>query len=197
VLCFLSAKIPYSVKERVSIVEAYVRTGSFKETHEIFHEQFPDASVPAKSTAQDLIAKWRAIGSVLNAKCNRLLSVRIPEAVPNLQQRILASPNKSVRKLSQRSGLLKRSSCHRVLRSLHLKHYRVSCVQELRPADKEKCVKHCEWFLKKIVDGELDPTLYFMTDEAWFHLSGHVNFQNTRYWSAENPHNLHQVPLQD
>jgi hypothetical protein len=143
-----------------------------------------------------LIAKWRAIGSVLKATRNRLPSVRTPEAVANIQQRILASPNKSVRKLSQQFGL-KRTSCHRVFRSLHLKHYRVSCVQELRPADKEKRVKYYEWFLKKIVDGELDPTLYFMSDEAWFHLSWHVNSQNTRYWSAENPHNFHQVPLQD
>jgi hypothetical protein len=72
-----------------------------------------------------------------------------------------------------------------------LKLYRVSCVQELRPADKEKRVKYCKWFLKNIVAGELDPTLYFMSSEAWFHS------QNTRYWSAENPHNLHQVPLHD
>jgi hypothetical protein len=67
----------------------------------------------------------------------------------------------------------------------------------LRPADKEKRVKYGEWFLKKIVVGELDPTLYFMSDEACFHLFDHVNFQNTRYWSAENPHNLRQVPLHD
>jgi hypothetical protein len=127
VLCFLSSKMPCSVKERVNIVEAYVRTGSFKETREIFHEQFPDASVPAKSTLQNLIAKWRAIGSVFNAKPNRLPSVRTPEAVANIQQRILVSPNKCVRKLSQQSGL-KRTSCDRVLQSLHLKPYRVSCV---------------------------------------------------------------------
>jgi hypothetical protein len=47
------------------------------------------------------------------------------------------------------------------------------------------------------VDGELDPTLYFMSDETWFHLSGNVNAQNTRYWLAENPHILHQSPLHD
>jgi hypothetical protein len=188
--------MPYSVKERVRIVEAYVRTGSFKETREIFQEQFPDASVPAKSKVQDLTAKWRATGSVLNAKRNRLPSVRTPEAVANIQKRILASSNKSVRKLSQQP-VLKRTSCHRVLRSLHLKLYRVSCVQELRLSDKEKRVKYCEWFLKKTVDGELDQMLYFLSDKALFHLSGHVKSQNIRYWSAENPHNLHQVPLHD
>jgi hypothetical protein len=34
-----------------------------------------------------------------------------------------------------------------------------------------------------------------MSDEAWFHLSGHVNSQNTRYWEAENPRLLHEQPL--
>ena len=43
----------------------------------------------------------------------------------------------------------------------------------------------------------LDPLLYFMSDEAWFHLSGYVNSQNTRYWSFENPHLIHETPLHD
>jgi hypothetical protein len=34
-----------------------------------------------------------------------------------------------------------------------------------------------------------------MSDEAHFHLNGNVNKQNFRYWSAENPHMLHQKPL--
>jgi hypothetical protein len=32
-------------------------------------------------------------------------------------------------------------------------------------------------------------------DEAWFHLSGYINSQNSRIWSAENPHALHENPL--
>ena len=34
--------------------------------------------------------------------------------------------------------------------------------------------------------------LSFFTDEAWFHLSGYVNSQNTRIWAAENPHSVHK-----
>jgi hypothetical protein len=33
-------------------------------------------------------------------------------------------------------------------------------------------------------------------DEAWFHLSGYVNSQNSRIWSAENPHAFYERPLQ-
>ena len=34
----------------------------------------------------------------------------------------------------------------------------------------------------------------FFTDEAWFHLSGYVNSQNSRLWSYDNPHSLHENP---
>jgi hypothetical protein len=33
------------------------------------------------------------------------------------------------------------------------------------------------------------------SDEIWFHLSGYVNSQNSRIWSAENPHTFHERPL--
>jgi hypothetical protein len=36
--------------------------------------------------------------------------------------------------------------------------------------------------------------LLLITDEAYFHLSGYVNSQNTRIWSDENPHAIHQIP---
>lgn len=131
-----------------------------------------------------------------NSKRERTPTIRTPEAITNIQQKITASPNKSVRKLSRQSGM-KYSSCLRVLKSLKLKPYRVTCVQEIREPDKEKRLNYCCWLLNKITDGELDPTRYFMSDEAWFHLSGHVNSQNTRYWSVENPHVLHESPLHD
>jgi hypothetical protein len=38
----------------------------------------------------------------------------------------------------------------------------------------------------------LDAT--FFTDEVWFHILGYVN---TRLWSSENPHAVHEKPLHD
>jgi hypothetical protein len=43
----------------------------------------------------------------------------------------------------------------------------------------------------------VDPDFVFYTDEARFHLSGYMNSQNNSYWSAENPHSIHEAPLHD
>jgi hypothetical protein len=51
--------------------------------------------------------------------------------------------------------------------------------------------------LKNVHDGLIDPQLLFITEEAYFHLSGYVHSQNTRIWSDENPHAVHQFPLHD
>lgn len=40
-------------------------------------------------------------------------------------------------------------------------------------------------------------TVVFFRDEAHFHLSGYVNEQHTRYWSASNPHEIHESTLND
>jgi hypothetical protein len=42
---------------------------------------------------------------------------------------------------------------------------------------------------------KIKPTIILFSDEAWFHFSGYLNSQNKRYWSADNPVLLHQVPL--
>jgi hypothetical protein len=70
-------------------------------------------------------------------------------------------------------------------------------VQQLQEADVVKQVNHCMWLLNSICVGLIDPFQYIMSDESWFHLSGHVNSQNIQYWAAENPHLMHEQPLQD
>jgi hypothetical protein len=35
----------------------------------------------------------------------------------------------------------------------------------------------------------------FLSDEAWFHMSGYVNSQNNRLWSAKIPYAVHKTSL--
>lgn len=41
----------------------------------------------------------------------------------------------------------------------------------------------------------LPTSTFFCSDEAHFHLSGTVNKQNFRYWTASNSQQLHERPL--
>jgi hypothetical protein len=186
----------YSLQQRITIVEAYVCTGSIKETRDIFGGKFPGIGLPVNSSIQDLVKKWCTTGSVANAKKNRAPSICMPAVIVDIQARMIRSPTKSTRKLSQQTNVSRRS-CQHVLQFLQMKPYRMTCVQELRQKDKAKRAYYCTWLLQTIVSGLLDPLLYFMCDEVWFHLSGHVNSQNARYWSVDNPNMIHQQPLHD
>jgi hypothetical protein len=68
-------------------------------------------------------------------------------------------------------------------------------MHELKQPDFAARIGFCNWLLQNVHDGIVDPQLLFMTDEAWFYVSGLVNVQNVRIWSDDNPHAIHQVPL--
>jgi hypothetical protein len=55
----------------------------------------------------------------------------------------------------------------------------------------------CNWFLSEVYDsGALDPKLTFFIDEAWLHLNGYINAENSRYWSSINPTDILNSPSQ-
>jgi hypothetical protein len=79
-------------------------------------------------------------------------------------------------------------------KDLDLRPYKIMAVQELLPRDFGIRVEYCQWFLNHLNNNNtLDLT--FFTDETWFHLSGYINKQNMRIWSAENPHEFVETPL--
>jgi hypothetical protein len=109
--------------------------------------------------------------------------------VHDVANRLLASPRKSLRVLSQEIGL-SRSKCQSAAKKAGLHDYRFRVVQELKQQDYDKRMMYCCWFQTFIDEnpGILDYTWF--GDEAWFHLSGYVNSQNKRLWGSENPHAL-------
>jgi hypothetical protein len=58
-----------------------------------------------------------------------------------------------------------------------------------------KRMTYCRWFQTFIDENPEILDYTWFSDEAWFHLSGYVNSQNTRLWGTENPHAMFEEPL--
>jgi hypothetical protein len=65
-------------------------------------------------------------------------------------------------------------------------------MHELQESDKEEQLQYCRWFVHFIQGGRDILDKIFYSDEVWFHLSGYVNSQNSRIWSAKNLHTFHE-----
>jgi hypothetical protein len=65
----------------------------------------------------------------------------------------------------------------------------------LQPRNPASRAHFCSWFIQFIVKGEIDLQLIFSSDEAWFHLQGYINTQNKCFWSSQDPHLTHIVPI--
>ena len=111
---------------------------------------------------------------------------------------MLQSPSKSLQKLAQQHDIGLATAHKAVRRQLKLFLYKIMAVQELKTNDHEKRLHYCRWlnqFIKENTADVLDVT--FFTDKAWFYLPGYVSLQNSRLWSSDNPHSLHETPLHD
>ena len=76
---------------------------------------------------------------------------------------------------------------------LNFHHYQIAVVQQLLQQDFARRVNFAETMLQTLNE---DPGMIILTsDEAHFHLNGCVNKQNFRYWSPNNPQELHERPL--
>jgi hypothetical protein len=86
-------------------------------------------------------------------------------------------------------------SVHEAKNVLKLRPYREHVMHELKEPDEEEQLQYCRWFTHFIQGGTDILDKVFYSDEAWFHLSGYVNRQNSRIWGGENPYTFHERPL--
>lgn len=162
-----------------------------------FREAYPDHDVDYDNLRRNirrLVERFNNTGSVAPGKSPGRPTVANEEVVEDVRARLEQSPNKSLRKLCNQTGL-SYGTCHGIVKKkLHFYPYKITVLQELHQPDFQKRVDYCNWFNGNLRDNNmLDKT--FFSDEAWFHLSGYVNSQNYRTWSAENPHVYQEAPL--
>lgn len=196
----------FSTAEKSFMIESYFRNGrkvdgewqySIQSCLEEFQEQFPNVAIDFDSfrkTLHTCIRLFRQTGDVCVKKSGGRPKKRTNEVIENVREVMDAAPSTSIRVLSQQTDL-SYGTCQTIIKKdLHLFPYRLQCFQQLLPIDRPRRVEYCEWFMNTINnDATLNITFY--SDEAWFHLSGYVNSQNMRMWSAVNPHFNIEAPL--
>ena len=192
--CRQTVEMKFTIKQRVFIVETIARKNIYRKFARRFRQKYPDSPVPTKSCVNRLLKKWRATGSVSDKKKQSKRTVLTELKVQDIQARLQISPRKSLRRLAQETGV-SLGSARTATKLIKFRPYKVTVVHELKQPDHAARIRFCNWLLQNVHDGIVDPQLLFMTDEAWFHVGGHVNAQNVRIWSNENPHAIQQVPL--
>ncbi|PNF15158.1 hypothetical protein B7P43_G14820 [Cryptotermes secundus] len=182
-------------EQREFAVEAYfLNKYSYVAVKRAFHTHFgikPRGPVPDRKSIVLWVENFGTTGSVVKKSSGRQWTVTMPENVETVRQSILRSPRRSARKQAVALDISNRSM-HRILHEhLHFHPYKMVVVQELSPRDFQNRITACETLLETLPPD----TLAFFSDEAHFHISGHVNKQNVHYRSGNNPKELHERPL--
>jgi hypothetical protein len=109
----------FSQDQRVFILEHYFSTRSYAECQNAFRNSFPDSVVPNKSTIQCLIERFCETRGIGEKHCSGRPSVLSNDSLEDIRARLLQSPRKSLRKLSQQTGMTY-GSVQRVTKRLNL-----------------------------------------------------------------------------
>ena len=139
-----------STEECKFLVEHVFRCGGeyTQDVQEWFQAQFPETKVPLPNTVRQLIQKLKETGSMCDATRSGKPSILTEKKVLDISERMLQSPKKSIRKLSQQVGG-SHSTAHTALKTcLCLHSSKITTVHELKPGDSAKRVAYCKQFFR-------------------------------------------------
>lgn len=186
----------FTINQRIQIVWFYAETKSVKLTQTKFREHFNEDRAPDKTTILRLVNKFLTTGSVHDLpRSGRKRTGRSEGNIDLIRKAVAKSPRRSVRRLSTENKV-PRTTVHRILRKdLKQFPYKIQIKQKIKAADKRARIDFCDWISAKVDEKPSFLDNVWFTDEAHFHLSGHVNKQNMRFWGTENPHEVQEKPL--
>jgi hypothetical protein len=91
--------------QRFLILEHYFSSRPYAECQNAFKNSFPDSVVPNKCTIQRLVERFRETESIGEKRRSGRPSVLSNDSLEDIGASLLQSPRKSLRKLSQQSGM--------------------------------------------------------------------------------------------
>lgn len=190
----------WSGAHRAFCVKSFYKNGDSATTaRRLFRNRFNiprHGRVPSVHAINLWVKKFEETGSTLNSKHKGTAkSVRTPENIDRVRTAITRSPKRSAIKHALALNISEPSIRRILHKDLSFHPYKIQIVQELKDGDFVNRMNFCQEMLQRLNGDENLIHHMFMSDEAHFHLNGYVNKQNSRYWSAENPLQLHEKPL--
>ena len=101
------------------------------------------------------------------------------------------TPRRSSRKHAAVLGISERTVRRIIREELRFHPYKTAVAQQLTERDFNARQTAC----KSLLEGLPPDAFVFFSDEVHFQIFGCVNKQNMRYWSRDNPRELHKKPL--
>ena len=96
----------FSLRERVHIHNTYMKSSkSCSETRRKFRIKFPVRRVPNPSTIRRQAKRFKETGPVKNINVNRRRHVLTEQTLDDIGERLEHTPQKSVKRLSQKTGV--------------------------------------------------------------------------------------------
>lgn len=189
----------WSPEHRAYAVEVFFKNGdSYVRTQRLFRSHFNvgrHGDVPDRSTIANWVRLFKNTSSTQGKPGGSLKTVRTPRNVERVRVAVNRSPKRSARKQSLALQISNRSLRRILHEDLQFHPYKIQVAQELKEPDFANRILFCNKMLR--IKNRLPrfSDLLIMSDEAHFYLSGNVSKQNTRYWSANNPQEIHPRPL--
>jgi hypothetical protein len=150
-------------------------------------------AVPSAHAIKTWVRSFKAISSTLKKKGGSVKTVRAPENIAVVREAVEEVHTVLRVATMCHSGCLKPAfSVRRILhKDLHFCPYKIQVTHALHERDYVNRVNFCQTFLQLNNENQELVNNLLMSGEAHFHLSGFVNKQNFRYWSATNAIELH------
>ena len=190
--------MPLTVEERGKLVEFYLETKSIVKTQRAFQRHFGVREAPGRKTVWSIVKKFRTDRNLHNlnkGRSGRHRGARTPENIEAVRLSATRSPKKSCRRRSQELSL-SRMSIVRILKlDLKLFPSHIQVKHKLTTQDQRAGVAMCNWFNDKMEEDEDWIDNVWFSDEAHFHLDGHVNSKNCVFWGTQPPQEVLQRPL--
>lgn len=177
-----------STEQRTKVVQFYFESQhSIIQTQRSYRNFFHVRNAPSAPTIYRLVQRFGQQGAVCDLpRAGRPRAVRNEVSIARVQASIEENPETSTRRRSQQLGMSRRS-LQRILHMLHLFPYKMQLVHELKPNDAQERIQYSRRFQELCLENNEFIHKLIMSDEAHFHLNGHVNKQNCRIWGSENP----------